>query len=81
MRGSSISARTMWAVIAAAALVLLCIGLAQTLYIGTVTNAFERDQVGNTLILAGAALGMAASGWSRYRGDPLRVTVMVACLP
>lgn len=70
MRGSSISARTMWAVIAAAAVVLLCIGLAQTLYIGTVTNAFERDQIGNTLVLPGAALGMAASGWSRYRETP-----------
>lgn len=33
-------------------------GLGQTLYIGTVTNAFERDRLGSTLILAGTVAGV-----------------------
>lgn len=32
---------------------------------------------GNTLILAGALLGLAAAGWSFYRGDAVGVTGMV----
>jgi hypothetical protein len=56
MRGSSIPARAAWAGIAAAGLILLCLGLGQTFYFGSVTNAFARDQIGNTLILAGPSL-------------------------
>ncbi|SKB38915.1 hypothetical protein SAMN05660473_00477 [Arthrobacter sp. 49Tsu3.1M3] len=78
MRGPSIAARAAWAGIAAAGLILLCLGLGQTFYFGSVTNAFARDQIGNTLILAGAVLDLAAAGWSRHRGDPLWVTVTVA---
>lgn len=78
MRGSSIPAKAVWAGTAAAGLVLLCLGLGQKFYFGSVTNAFARDQIGNTLILAGAVLGLAAAGWSRYRDDPLWVTVMMA---
>lgn len=78
MKGSSVVALTAWGGAAAAGIVLLCLGLGQTLYIGTATNAFERDRLGSTLILAGAILGLGAAGWSRYRGDPLWVTVMVA---
>ncbi len=37
-----------------------------------------RDRLGNTLILAGAVLGLAAASWSRYRGHPLWVTLLVA---
>lgn len=59
-------------------LVLLCLGLSQKLYLGSVTNAFERDQIGNTLMLAGALLGLAAAGRSLYRGDPVWVTGMIA---
>ena len=77
MRGSSIAARAAWAGIAASGLILLCLGLS-TFYFGSVTNAFARDQIGNTLILAGAVLGLAGAGWSRHRGDPLWVTVTVA---
>ncbi|WP_155846703.1 hypothetical protein [Arthrobacter sp. 131MFCol6.1] len=78
MRGSSIPVRAAWAGMAAAGLILLCLGLGQKFYFGSVTNAFARDQIGNTLILAGDVLGLAAAGWSRYRGDPLWVTVTVA---
>lgn len=78
MPGSSVPARMAWAGAAAAGLILLCLGLGQKLYLGAVTDAFERDRLGNTFILAGAVLGLAAAGWSRYRGDPLWVTVMVA---
>lgn len=78
MQSSSVPARTAWAVVAAVGLILLCLGLGQKFYFGSVTNAFARDRLGNTLILAGAVLGLAAAGWSRYRGDPLWVTVMVA---
>ncbi|MGY3318385.1 hypothetical protein ACVWYS_003102 [Arthrobacter sp. TE12231] len=69
MKVSSITARTAWAVAALAGLVLLCLGLEQTFYLGTVTNAFEIDGTGNTCILAGAVVGLAAVGWSRYRGE------------
>lgn len=78
MKGLSVVARTAWAVAAAAGIVLLCLGLAQTFYFGTVTGAFERDRLGNTLILAGAVLGLSAGAWSRHRGDHLWVTVLVA---
>lgn len=78
MRGSSVPARMAWAGTAAGGLVLLCLGLGQTLYLGAVTNAFERDRLGNTFILAGAALDLAAAGWARYRGYPAWVTVLVA---
>ncbi|MGO4807278.1 hypothetical protein AB4089_19400 [Arthrobacter sp. 2MCAF15] len=78
MRGSSAPARMAWAGTAAVGLILLCLGLGQKFYFASVTNAFARDRLGNTLILVGAALGLAASGWSRYRGDALWVTVMVA---
>lgn len=78
MRGSTIPARAAWAGAAAVSLVLLCLGLSQKLYLGSVTNAFERDQIGNTLILAGALLGLPAAGWALYRGDPVWVTGMIA---
>ncbi len=78
MSGSSIPARPAWAGTAAAGLILLCLGLAQKFYLGAVANAFERDRLGNTLILAGAVLVLAAAAWSRYRGDPVWGTVMVA---
>jgi hypothetical protein len=78
MRGSSVPARAAWAGTAAAGLILLCLGLGQKFYFGSVTNAFARDRLGNTLILAGAVLGLAAAGWSRFRGDSLWATVMVA---
>ena len=80
MRGSTIPARAAWTVwtgAAAASVVLLCLGLSQKLYVGSVTNAFERDQIGNTLILAGALLRLAAAGWSLYRSDAVWVTAMV----
>jgi hypothetical protein len=78
MQGSSVPARMAWAVVAAGGLILLCLGLGQKFYFGSVTDAFERDRLGNTLILAGGVLGLAAAGWSRYRGDPLWVTLLVA---
>ncbi|WP_161958225.1 hypothetical protein [Arthrobacter sp. H-02-3] len=56
-------------------------GLEQTFYLGTVTNAFEIDRTGNTCILAGAVVGLVAVGWSRYRGDALWVTIWVGPRP
>jgi hypothetical protein len=67
-----------WAITGAAGLVLVCAGLGQSLYIGTVSNAFERDRVGNTLILAGSALGLAVACWSLFRRDPRWVSLLVA---
>ena len=77
MRGSTILARAAWAGAASASVVLLCLGLSQKLHLGSVRNAFERDQIGDTFILAGALLGLAAAGWSLYRGDAVGVTGMV----
>lgn len=78
MKGSFELPRLAWAITGAAGLVLVCLGLSQTFYIGTVTDAFERDRIGTTLILAGSVLGLAAAGWSLYRHDPRGVTIMVA---
>jgi hypothetical protein len=70
--------RVVSAVAAAAGLVLLVMGLAQKFYLGSVTDAFERDRTGNTFMLFGAVAVLAAAGWSRFRGDPLWVTLTVA---
>ncbi|MCX6498585.1 MAG: hypothetical protein NTU93_07250 [Arthrobacter sp.] len=78
MRATTVRARTAWSGVAAASLILLCLGLSQTLYLGEVGNAYERDRTGNALILAGAALGLAAAGWSHYRGAPRWVSTLVA---
>ena len=53
MQSSSVPARTAWAVGAAVGLILLGLGLGQKFYFGSVTNAFARDQLGNTLIRPG----------------------------
>ncbi|MET4135181.1 hypothetical protein [Pseudarthrobacter sp. PvP090] len=78
MKGSSVAARAAWGLAATAGVVLICLGLGQTFYIGTVTNAFERDRLGSTSILAGSVLGLAAAGWSLYRRDQLWVSLLVA---
>ncbi|WP_211878923.1 hypothetical protein [Pseudarthrobacter albicanus] len=75
---SSVPGRVMWAAFTAFGLVLLVLGLAQKFYLGTVTDAFQRDRTGNTLILAGALVILASAAWSRLRTDPLRVTLAVA---
>ncbi|MET3809205.1 hypothetical protein [Arthrobacter sp. UYEF3] len=78
MKTTAVAARAVWSAVAGASLILLCLGLGQKLYVGSVPDAFTRDQAGNTLILAGAAAGFAAAGWSRYRGDRVWMTSLVA---
>lgn len=77
-RRTSVAGNAAWALCAAIGLFPLVLGLAQKFHLGTVTNAFERDRTGNTLILLGVVLAVAAAGWSRFRRDPLWATLTVA---